>query len=80
MTMVRMMTVMVLYLHVQVLDRMGRPEGLAGLMAKRREPVVKSLLTHIPILMHHLQQRRQQRLLSGREEEDRSSAAGGLVK
>jgi hypothetical protein len=62
---------------VQVLDRMARPEGLAGLMAKRREPVVKSLLTHIPILMRHLQQRR---LLSGREEEeeekDRSSDAG----
>ena len=44
---------------VQVLDRMGRPEGLAGMMAKRREPVVKSLLTHIPLLMQQLQQRRE---------------------
>jgi hypothetical protein len=61
---------------MQVLDRMVRPEGLAGLMAKRREPVVKSLLTHIPILMHHLQQRRLLSRPDEEEEEDRSSDAG----
>jgi hypothetical protein len=50
--------------RVQVIDRTGRPEGLAGRMVKRREPVVRSLLAHVPVLMHRLQQRHQQLQLS----------------